>query len=190
MEKTYPKTPCKTPLCSCQYDSEKGGFDCYAPHLISNGATAEDYRTALDILKGKFIINGKTYYEWPNINRMDIRPKIIEAMQEYASLQSSQVEPPITINKSDGTGTIEITPQVKSLAISWIENYIPNGSMMPEIAQKWKLAEDIQRIVNSEKANQRNEVIEECKSEVNRFAGDAIIINSIKETLEKLKSPE
>jgi len=52
------------------------------------------------------------------------------------------------IRKSDGTGTIQIDDDVKMVAIAWIENYIPNGSIMPEIAQKFKLAEDIQVLIN------------------------------------------
>jgi CRISPR/Cas system CMR subunit Cmr4 (Cas7 group RAMP superfamily) len=44
--------------------------------------------------------------------------------------------------------SIEIDPKVRKVAVLWIENYVPNGSIMPEIAQKFKLAEDIQRLVN------------------------------------------
>lgn len=47
-------------------------------------------KTAEEILKSKFIVDGKPYYEWPNIrNRNDIFPKIIGAMQEYADLQTA-----------------------------------------------------------------------------------------------------
>lgn len=49
---------------------------------------------AEEILKSKFIVDGKAYYEWPNIrNRNDIYPKIIQAMQQYASqFQQPQVD--------------------------------------------------------------------------------------------------
>jgi uncharacterized protein YecE (DUF72 family) len=38
----------------------------------------------------------------------------------------------------------EITEGAKAIAVAWVENYTPNGSIMPEIAQKHKLASDIQ----------------------------------------------
>lgn len=37
----------------------------------------------------------------------------------------------------------EIDELAKNIAIQWIENYTPNGSIYPEIAQKQKLASDI-----------------------------------------------
>lgn len=37
----------------------------------------------------------------------------------------------------------EIHPEARKIAVSWIENYQPYSSMMPEIAQKVKLASDI-----------------------------------------------
>jgi hypothetical protein len=43
---------------------------------------------------------------------------------------------------------MKIDPEVNLVAVLWIENYVPYGSIMPEIAQKDKLAEDIQRLVN------------------------------------------
>lgn len=57
--------------------------------ILAYNPVTEDKKApvlAEEILKSKFIVDGKTYYEWPNIrNRNDIYPKILEAMQEHAS---------------------------------------------------------------------------------------------------------
>lgn len=37
----------------------------------------------------------------------------------------------------------DIHPEARNIAVAWIENYQPNNSIMPEIAQKVKLASDI-----------------------------------------------
>jgi len=79
----------------------------------------------------------------------------------------------IIISKSDGTGKIEIHPEVKKLAILWIEGYAPNGSIMPEIAQKYKLAEDIQRIVNNGISDYKASLKAEIEKDIAIEVGDS-----------------
>lgn len=54
----------------------------------------------------------------------------------------------------------EITDEAREIAVAWIENYVPHSSIMPEIAQKQKLASDI---MNYAKNHYREQVIEAVK---------------------------
>lgn len=56
----------------------------------------------------------------------------------------------------------EITDEARDIAAAWIDNYIPYGSPMPEIAQKHKLASDI---MNYAKNHYRQQVIESVKKQ-------------------------
>ena len=43
---------------------------------------------------------------------------------------------------------MKIYKDSKKIAIAWVENYTPHSSVMPEIAQKQKLAKDISKAID------------------------------------------
>jgi hypothetical protein len=84
---------------------------------------------------------------------------------------------------------IDITEEAKHIAIEWCENYVPYGSVMPEIAQKQKLASDIMNYaaaVTKELQEENARLKGEIKDNYNAGLMCERILS--KDTIERLKS--
>lgn len=71
----------------------------------------------------------------------------------------------------------KIDVEAKHIAIAWVENFKPHSSIMPEIAQKQKLASDIQ-----------NFAISKLKEALKKFPNDGrlFVYSDIKQVLNNL----
>ncbi len=74
----------------------------------------------------------------------------------------------------------EITDKARDIAVAWVENYTPHGSIMPEIAQKQKLASDIMNYA----AQQNSELTKELTSLREKHESFAMLISK---ALDRLK---
>jgi hypothetical protein len=66
---------------------------------------------------------------------------------------------------------MEIDPEAQKIAVAWVENYVPNGSIYPEIAQVHKLASDIMNY-NLSKRKGWMETIERLTGKVIELTGE------------------